>query len=618
MGGPESGLFRFPRVGEKVLICQDDSDRYHLVGFVPTVAAPFYPQNAQRNEGIESGYNPSQRNPGNMDEFLADNGLALRYKREANKNQPGDQATKGAGAFSEIGFYNKKSKWPDSVEEAAERLPEDKFSRIDALNIQSAGDIESRAENYQLFKAKRIEFLSNAPEVSEETRAENCRDRYAAWVSDLSPLVDAPLDDPLLHRGDIHFRAGKRIIIKAMGEVRIQAGRTTLIVNDSGFSVVTRKINSAVPIPNDASFNMSSRDGITMFGEAVDIASARKFSLSDAWGAGVGSMVGMLDISGRQIGHRTYSRAQQNYALGMNGLTLARNITIGSMAKHPQANFAATWVSYGLDWIKFLIETGKSVYDINKTYKNYMDHATDLDHRRTDILQQYLQAAQQRAAAALARGDDRTRVGEIFDHEKALIDEEDEHPSVQFDTTTNVLGMASTLVGAEPIEALMAALDLVLAVTSAVYAVVEQSYSAAWRVDLAGALFKGETKDWTPQKKSDFRDQLNIIALSIDGGIIEAAMGLMSAVSAIGMGGPASIRLRQSGDIVIKAGAQKKLYAELGRNASVPTAIFGIKAMKAVQTGIVIAEVATEFTKLVFDIEGLEDMIPAYLETETL
>jgi hypothetical protein len=571
-----------------------------------------------------------------MDEFLADNGMALRYKREINKNQPRvasedqvdtegnpvlvEQETKGAGAFSEIGFYNKKSKWPDSVASAGDldqRLPEDKFSRVDVLNIQSAGDIESRAENYQLLKAKRIEFLSDADEVSAETRAGNCRDNFSKWERGNAPLGDSPLDDPALHKGDVHFRAGKNIIFKSLEEIRIEVGRTTLIIDDSGFSVVTRKINSSVPIPNDTSFNMNSRDGITMFGEAVNIAAARKFSVADAWGGSVGSMVGVLNISGRQIGQRTYDKAQQNYALGMNGMTLARNITIGSMATSPQANFAAGWVAYTFDWIKFLIETGKSVYDLTKTYKNYSAHADTLQKQRDALLNQHASELRQSALAEMALQQDNAGIRRVManlNNEIAIVEDERNNPSMALESTTNVLDTASRLVGAEPVEALMAALDLVLTITSSVYAVVEQSYSAAWRVDLAGSLFNGETKDWTPQKRSDFRDLLNIIALSIDSGVIEAAMGLMSAASAIGMGGPASIRLRQSGDMVIQAGEQKQLYAELSQNASVPPSIATEKTTANVKTALAITKAVTGAAKLIFQAESRGNKIPAFLE----
>ncbi|MDR0998423.1 MAG: hypothetical protein LBL70_05090, partial [Treponema sp.] len=385
MGGPQSGFFRFPRVGEQVLICQTDRNGgYYLVGFVPSSGdAPFYPQGAEKNKNIENGYNPSQRNPGGMEDFLDDKGMALRYKRDTGGT--GCDKTTGKGAFSEIGFYNKKSKWPDTVKdygkiedekkaelegkdekekEAIMRLSEDKFSRIDVLNIQSAGDIESRAENYHLLKAKRIEILSNTDEVSPETRAYNCRNDCSEWKGENAPLVDAPLDDPAVHGGDMHFRAGKNIVIKAAGEVRFQVGRTTLVIDDKGFSVLTRKVNSNVPLPNDTTFSMSSRDGISMFGENVNIASARKFSLSDTWGAGVGSMVGTLDISGKQINHKTYDKAQPVFSILINSIKLLQNMALGSAAlNHPEAVSNSKVDDYVFEILNFVYEFGKTVYD---------------------------------------------------------------------------------------------------------------------------------------------------------------------------------------------------------------------------------------------------------------
>jgi hypothetical protein len=623
-GGPQSGFFRFPRVGEQVLICQTDRNGgYYLVGFVPSPGAPFYPQDAKKNEGIENGYNPGQRNPGNMDDFLDDKGMALRYKKDTNLNQPqerprkpdgeyeyedasktANQKTQGKRDFSEIGFYNKKAKWPDAAKNCdttKERLPEDKFSRIDVLNIQSTGDIESRAENYHLLKAKRVEFLADADEVSPETRADNCRNDSSEWTGDNAPLVDAPLDDPAVLKGDMHFRAGKNIVIKAAGEVRFQVGRTTLVIDDKGFSALTRKVNSNVPLPNDTSFSMSSRDGISMFGENVTIASARKFSFSDIWGAGVASMVGTLDISGKQINHKTYDKVQPVFSILINSIKLVQNMALGSAAlNHPEGVSSSVVDDYVFEILNFSYEFAKTVYDCYQQFKNFDDNVTGLWNKRNAILDGYL---------ALYPA------GNAYNaNASALVAGERNNPATPLDATNDVLGTASALVGLEPIEMLMAALNLVLDITARVYSIVDQSYAAKWRLDLSGSVFDGSDKKWTAQGKSDFRDTLNLVAMNVDNAIIEAAMLDLIASSTFATGGPASIRLRRSGDIVIKAGRGKNLYAEIKRDASVPVAIYGEKVAAVLGTAAQVASLAEKAFSLGFQAGMIANRVPAYLE----
>ncbi|MDR0998998.1 MAG: hypothetical protein LBL70_08010, partial [Treponema sp.] len=239
LGGPIEGFFRFPRVGEKVLAgrlgdtlwnsekkgLEFPSGDYVLMGFMPTSEAPFYPQNALGNMTLDKaktdlgtaqnalktlekgtdGYidqekkiaeleqyiregDPSRKNPGDMGDFLTDNGMALRYKQEDNLNPAvkGIQTNVGKGAYSEIAFYNKQAKWP----ELDDKGDITGYKRQDTINIQSTGDIESRAENYHLLKAKRFEILvgENAKEISPETRIDNGNSNN--WKAGSAPLGD--------------------------------------------------------------------------------------------------------------------------------------------------------------------------------------------------------------------------------------------------------------------------------------------------------------------------------------------------------------------------------------------------------------------------------------------
>jgi hypothetical protein len=624
MGGPEAGLFRFPRVGERVLVCHAVND-YYFMGFAPDpLSSGFYPEGALKNmtltdakdalseaekekgemseeedktaiqkridalkvyiaNYVDNGYNPAQINPGNMDDFLDDNGMALRYKKEDNANQPkegeaaGLQTTKGKGPFSEVGFYNKKSKWPGEIKnyeyyKEGKRLEEERFNRIDVLNIQSTGDIESRAENHHLFMAKRIEILSDMEEISPETRIDNCEGHYTKWESGKAPLGDNPLDDAAVHGGDIHIRAQKNGIFKAAEEIRLQVGRTCLVITDGGLSVATRKVNSNVATLNDTVFDMDARQGITMFGESVNIASARKFSLSDAWGASVGSMVGVLNISGRQITQQTYELAQEAAVVLMNALNLAQNIAAGSLAVQPNKAIEAGKAELAFEWIRWGLDVlGLAYFTVGWKNPNGVYKALNANLQMLD--------------------------GWI--------------PSAVH-SSEDIKAASAALADAEPVEVLMAFLDLVLSITAEVYAVAENAAAIQQRQDLYGSVFDNKHRYWDAQKKSEFKNKLNLCAMCIDSGLIETAM--VGNSFGIDIGGPASIRLRQSGDAIIKAGTQKKLYGLLKQDVSVPASIFGEKAAVWVKGGLTGVKIAAGATKLILQAEGKGNKIPVFVE----
>jgi hypothetical protein len=274
------------------------------------------------------------------------------------------------------------------------------------------------------------------------------------------------------------------------------------------------------------------------------------------------------------------------------------------MATDPKANYAATMVNLSLDIAKWLLEQIKGFQALAKSFENYKKNAETLRDRRIDI-----------AVALTNELNQQHQAGRISD---AVFPDFFRNLDLQFgsgslEATDNVLDTASMLVGAEPVEMLMAALNLVLDIAAEVYAVVEQSAAIIWRKDLSGAIFEGADKKWNAQGKSDFRDTLNLVAMSIDNGLIAIAMTGI----AIGVGGPASIRLRQTGDVLIKAGEQKNLYAELGQKAAIPASIFTEKSMKWIKGGLALGKVtslAGNFANLVLRLEAMQNKIPVYVE----
>jgi hypothetical protein len=644
------GLFRFPRIGEWVLIGQVGQIGYEdinvnggekathvtaptgewvLLSYFPQAEegdagknTPFYPKRAKQRAKAgdqlnpddgepNSGFFADQLNPATMGEFLDDNGMAIRYLAEKNKNKDATN-TVNDGAWSEIGFYNKKAKWPDSLKtldktNKDKSLESSQFSRQDIINIKSTGDIESRAENYHLIKAKRFELLANAEELSPEIRAHNDRDNWSEWKPAYAPIGDHPTDDPAIHNGDVHIRAGKRVVIKADSEIRLQVGRTVLVIDDSGFSVTTRKVNSNVAISQDTSLSLKARGGINMFGETVNIASSRKFSISDAWGGGLASVVGMANLSGIQINQKTYGEAQQRVTALTNDLTLAQDLMVGSLAiDNPEQVWATGLVKYGFDVAKIIYNTYRSIDLRRDAFKNIMNHQKMAEEDEEKARATYVENYHREMINAINTADNQNK--DVEEREEAaewlrlqleLVNSN--HEMYPEPLKGKVFDDAANLVGLEPIETAVAILDMILDIADAVYLGVEKGFACAWRTNLKENLKDPNySKKISGAQKKKTTDIINLVATDIDNGIIEIFLGFIISlgIKGTGSGGPASIRLQNSGDIIIKAGSQKKLYAEASEHISVPVNITVEKIQMGLKTASAVAKLGADLAKL--------------------
>jgi hypothetical protein len=579
VAGKNGGLFRFPQVGDKVLVgrlgdttlsnglLSRPTGDYILIGYMPdeTTTSRFYSDAATDNTdaydpGIELGYLAEQKNPASMADFKTDEGVALRYNWKLKKDENGKDIPTKIGGMTEIGFYRKKAKWPNTTPKDR-KGPSLEFDLQDTVNIQSTGDIESRADNYQLLKAKRFEILVNTQELSPELRFDNVN--ADEWQSDQAPVGDSPLDDPMIHSGDMHIRAGRNIVIKAANEIRLQVGRTVVVINDGGFSVVTQKSNSGVGLSCDTSLNMNPRTGVTIGGQKVTLSGINGFSLGDAWGGSIASSLGGIDIKGMFIKQSNINSLASGVILAENTIEAAKNIVLMSMLKTKsdvwQEGIArAAWI---IDGLKTLVDDLGLIYPLFK------------DRCRTDPPE----------AAA-----------------DTVVPENPTNPSVPGvppDLTSASKG--TVLDQYEPIEALLMGINLVLQITNAVYTIVDTTFSIMWQEDLADVA-QGATSKYTPSKKSEKRDMLIAVATSIDSGLIALVMDIATGVC-MKKGVPgavADLRLRSSGDIVLKAGRNILQYGESKEIDATPVS-FAVKTTKNAKDAITAAvKVLTDVAKL--------------------
>jgi hypothetical protein len=284
LGGKESGLFRFPRVGEKVLVGTETASGtnfHYLMGYIPT----YKPADEETNT-------PSSQDFRTAGMFQDDGrGEVFRYRQTGKRKAPPGEK------YSEIGFYHKQTAWRAAEKEQANYADNQDatgayvYPKIDRINIHSTGDIHESAINHHRVQAKRFELLVNAAEKNN------------------LPLGDNPGDDSELHAGDIHIRAGNRVVLKAGEGIILQVGKTVLEISDNGLNITSKMINSNVSNPYDATVSIN-KEGISLFGFNVKIDSIKSFAIGDAFSGEFSSDLGIVSIGGREIKADSYDSAQ--------------------------------------------------------------------------------------------------------------------------------------------------------------------------------------------------------------------------------------------------------------------------------------------------------------------
>ena len=304
LGGVESGLYRSPKVGEKVLVAavgEGQSARYYLMGYLPSGGQngqPFFNAGA-KDEDTSDAMN-----------VINENGEVFRYKQTGKRG-----GKEGKNLYSEIGFYQEKTDWKAAEAKKGDYQDFDgDYPKIDRIKIRSTGDIHESAVNHHQMRAKRFELFVDCdlPEKPQD---------YA----DNKLFGDRPGDDSTLYAGDAHIRAKNRIVIKAGESIELQAGRSSIIIDDEGVTIASRKTQSNLYNGWDSLLAVKASKGIAMFGQHVNIRGGVDFVLNEGYGGGISSKLGVMRMTSfdlRMLGINTF-----NYlALGIgNGVDFLAN-----------------------------------------------------------------------------------------------------------------------------------------------------------------------------------------------------------------------------------------------------------------------------------------------------
>jgi len=299
LGGRRQGLYRFPRVGERILV-EDLGDRLVLAGYVPDRTGSF-------GDFPENGDDWSRR------------ATALRYAPPI-----GDISSNGS--YDEIGF----STWYNAVEQLQQRIVDGtcvSFLRMQAVELNDV-ELYNAAEKDDAPKivALRKEYFSNPGAASVqkvEDLAKTLVEKYkvvnrpatAIRLRSIGSVIAYGQDGiELTTPGEFRINAGKVTIngyaavdLQSTGVVRSAVGASSATVNADGAVLRSRKLLDAGG-EYDSSVVVGAQDGVSVAGANVRLNGLFTASVNDALGAGAVAANGELRLTGAAVDLATVAR----------------------------------------------------------------------------------------------------------------------------------------------------------------------------------------------------------------------------------------------------------------------------------------------------------------------
>jgi hypothetical protein len=276
-------------------------------------------------------------------------GEVFRYKQTGRKP---DKVPPG-GDYSEIGFYHRKTQWKASeIDKPTYKDTDKDIPEIDQINIHSTGDIHTRAKNHHRMKAKRIEILSEVEEsdFSQDLEGKN------------RPFGDKGADISQLLKGDIHIRGKRRIVLKAGSEIRLEVGRSSIVVSDTGIAFTTRKTHSDIQNSLDTILMLRPMEGVIMFGQHIKLSAAYDWGIQENMGSAIKGTAGIIRLEGKDIKASTMSGAA--YIVNFIAQTLAFGTNLASMSigthdsDNVQESALPSYVGLGMRAAAILVNMG--------------------------------------------------------------------------------------------------------------------------------------------------------------------------------------------------------------------------------------------------------------------
>jgi len=252
LGGSGSALFRYPKPDEKVLVGIENNSNY-LLGYLP--------DNPQDN--IYTGDKDDQILPGQMA------GQFFRYKND------GDNYTEYP--YSEIGFYSKKHTETEEYKDETTKKNETYTFSKNELDIKSTGDIKNSASDNYSIKADSFNLGIGGDKKK---------------------------------NASIEVDANGKVTIKALDEIKLKVGKTSLSISDSGFSVSAKLGDTPLDNSWDAYLSLKPMKGFYASGMNCGLNAVRGITIEDSMGGKFSTSSGIGKIEGRELKMETLSKLE--------------------------------------------------------------------------------------------------------------------------------------------------------------------------------------------------------------------------------------------------------------------------------------------------------------------
>ena len=305
VGGYGQGLFRMPRVGDRILVLgvpsvTGVSPTYYLLGYLPGDEMPFTtPEELERKITSASEMSKDEAPP--YQTALPEEMMALRFRTPGKKdekvdleNKMGIRRAKLPNGCSELAFYNThvgggETKWDDKLEkwvyddfsEDKDPVTKDPFNeeRKVLANFQSTGNMQLSA-NHNL-----------------EMNARNLTFKGIGWGEKWVKSGDKwELPEAKVSFGDIN-----KFVVEAKGAIEFKVGKSSVVIGNDGITIKTASRFANVAGPIDASVKLNPLSGVAISGLNCRVNGFMGASIGDGVGAGASFGSGNASISGANI-----------------------------------------------------------------------------------------------------------------------------------------------------------------------------------------------------------------------------------------------------------------------------------------------------------------------------
>jgi hypothetical protein len=320
---------------------------------------------------------------------------------------------------------------------------------------------------------------------------------------------------------------------------------------------------------------MNPRSGIAMSGQKVNITGTNGFALGDAWGAVANAMLGGLTLTGRFVKLANVNKFAELFLHEENLFEMIQGITLvsGSLKQGVTAEQLAR-CGWGLGFAQTLIKDVESVWpfvskipgigSLTKPYEARINQslAPSATPSAATSATPSAEASVNLPPGTSATQPSDTSATPLVDASTNTSDEASANPSTDTSAKQPVADVPAPLLDTgEPIEALLLCLNMALNITNVAYQIVETTYADLWLKDTR-RISKGEEAKRSIAQKTSWRDKLYLSSMVIDHGIIDAALdvAMVFSIAKSIPGSSAEIRMRPSGDLVLKGARQLTLY----------------------------------------------------------